>query len=85
MINSTNAEALNGRERDILRHVVYNFIQTAVPVGSRYISKHFEDPLSPATIRNVMADLEELGYLSHPTRLLVGSPRTSAIATTSTF
>jgi heat-inducible transcriptional repressor len=66
MINSTNAEALNGRERDILRHVVYNFIQTAVPVGSRYISKHFEDPLSPATIRNVMADLEELGYLSHP-------------------
>ena len=66
MINLTNAEALNDRERDILRRVVYNFIQTAVPVGSRYISKHFEAPLSPATIRNVMADLEELGYLSHP-------------------
>lgn len=57
---------LNDRERTILRRVVYNFIQTAVPVGSRYISKHFETNLSPATIRNVMADLEELGYLSHP-------------------
>jgi len=57
---------LNERERGILRHVVYNYIQTATPVGSRYISKHFESSLSPATIRNVMADLEENGYLSHP-------------------
>ncbi len=59
-------EQLSERERDILRHVVHNYIQTAVPVGSRFISKHFESQLSPATIRNVMADLEELGYLSHP-------------------
>jgi heat-inducible transcriptional repressor len=66
MINPGKTEGLNDRERDILRHVVYNFIQTAVPVGSRYISRHFESQLSPATIRNVMADLEELGYLSHP-------------------
>lgn len=57
---------LNARERGILRHVVYNYIQTATPVGSRYISKHFESHLSPATIRNVMADLEERGFLSHP-------------------
>ncbi|HEX9614500.1 MAG TPA: heat-inducible transcriptional repressor HrcA [Bacteroidota bacterium] len=57
---------LNDRERGILRHVVYNYIQTASPVGSRYISKHFESNLSPATIRNVMADLEERGFLSHP-------------------
>lgn len=57
---------LNQRERGILRHVVYNYIQTATPVGSRYISKHFESHLSPATIRNVMADLEERGFLSHP-------------------
>ena len=66
MITSPNKEPLNERERDILRHVVFNFIQSAIPVGSRYISKHFESQLSPATIRNVMADLEELGLLSHP-------------------
>jgi heat-inducible transcriptional repressor len=66
MITSSNPEPLNERERDILRHVVFNFIQSAIPVGSRYISKHFESQLSPATIRNVMADLEDLGLLSHP-------------------
>lgn len=61
-----NANKLNDRERSILRHVVHNYIMTAVPVGSRYISKKFESTLSPATIRNVMADLEEQGFLSHP-------------------
>ena len=66
MITSSTSESLNNRERDILRHVVFNFIQSAIPVGSRYISKHFESQLSPATIRNVMADLEELGLLYHP-------------------
>jgi heat-inducible transcriptional repressor len=66
MITYAKPEPLNERERDILRHVVFNFIQSAVPVGSRYISKHFESQLSPATIRNVMADLEDLGFLSHP-------------------
>lgn len=59
-------EDLNERAESVLRHVVYNYIQTAVPVGSRFISKHFESHLSPATIRNVMSDLEEAGYLSHP-------------------
>lgn len=57
---------LNEREQSILRHVVHNYIRTATPVGSRYISKHFESSLSPASIRNVLADLEEEGYLSHP-------------------
>ncbi len=66
MITPGKPEPLNERERDILHHVVFNFIQSAVPVGSRYISKHFDSQLSPATIRNVMADLEELGFLSHP-------------------
>jgi heat-inducible transcriptional repressor len=59
-------ENLNEREQSVLRHVVYNYISTAVPVGSRYISRHYESSLSPATIRNVMSDLEESGYLSHP-------------------
>lgn len=66
MITTPRGESLNERERDILRHVVFNFIHSAAPVGSRYISRHFESQLSPATIRNVMADLEELGLLSHP-------------------
>ena len=57
---------LSEREQSILHHVVYNYIQTAVPVGSRYISKHLEKNLSAASIRNVMADLEETGFLSHP-------------------
>ena len=59
-------QSLNEREQSILHHVVHNYIQTAIPVGSRYISKHFESSLSAASIRNVMADLEELGFLSHP-------------------
>jgi heat-inducible transcriptional repressor len=46
--------------------VVRNFIQTADPVGSRTISKRFDFGLSPATIRNVMADLEDLGFLEQP-------------------
>lgn len=65
-IDATNDSRINEREESVLRHVVYNFIQTAVPVGSRFISKKFESHLSPATIRNVMSDLEEAGYLSHP-------------------
>ncbi|HVN47473.1 MAG TPA: heat-inducible transcriptional repressor HrcA [Bacteroidota bacterium] len=59
-------DQLSNREQSILWHVVHNFIQTAVPVGSRFISKHYALNLSPASIRNVMADLEELGFLSHP-------------------
>jgi len=60
------SQKLTDREQSILHHVVYNYIQTAVPVGSRYISKHFEHNLSAASIRNVMADLEDSGLLSHP-------------------
>ena len=59
-------EELNDRERGILRHIVHNYILTAIPVGSRYVSKRIEAQLSPATIRNVMADLEDEGFLSHP-------------------
>lgn len=57
---------LNDRERTILHNIVYSYIQTAIPIGSRYISKRKEIGLSPATIRNVMSDLEYLGYLGHP-------------------
>ena len=57
---------LNERERLILRAIVQHFILTANPVGSRHIARKFGINLSPATIRNVMADLEDMGLLSHP-------------------
>jgi len=62
------AEELNERERTVLRYLVHDFIETATPIGSRYISKRHEDVLglSSASIRNVLSDLEYLGYLDHP-------------------
>jgi heat-inducible transcriptional repressor len=59
-------EELNEREKLILKSIVQQFILTAAPVGSRFISKKYEIGFSPATIRNVMADLEESGYIDHP-------------------
>lgn len=59
-------EVLDERNQNILVAVVRNFIQTADPVGSRTISKRYDFGLSPATIRNVMSDLEELGFLEQP-------------------
>lgn len=57
---------LSEREKIILRLIIEDFIQTASPVGSRYISKKTDIKLSPATIRNVMSDLEDLFYITHP-------------------
>lgn len=57
---------LSEREKAILRYVIQQFILTANPVGSRVIFKRYNIGLSPATIRNIMADLEESGYLGHP-------------------
>jgi len=59
-------DALNDRFKDILNSVIVCHIRLGVPIGSRTITKLSEIGLSPATIRNVMADLEELGYLTHP-------------------
>lgn len=49
-----------------MRCVVEDYIETAEPVGSRTISRKMGQNLSPATIRNIMADLEEMGYLAQP-------------------
>jgi heat-inducible transcriptional repressor len=57
---------LNRREQDILYSVVKEYIETGEPVGSRTISKQRDDSLSAASIRNVMADLADEGYLSQP-------------------
>jgi len=58
--------ALNERKKRILQAVVAGYIQTADPVGSRTIARTCRIGLSSATIRNEMADLEEMGYLSQP-------------------
>lgn len=57
---------LDVRKMTILRAVVRNYLETGEPVGSRTISKYTELNLSSATIRNEMADLEELGYIVQP-------------------
>ena len=54
------------RNRQILADVVRAYIETGEPVSSRTISKQFEETLSTATIRNVMADLEDGGFLYQP-------------------
>lgn len=57
---------LSDRERRVLEAVVRSYVETAEPAGSRTISRRFGIGVSPATIRNTMADLEEKGFLFHP-------------------
>lgn len=57
---------LSEREREILRVVIKSFVETAGPIGSRFLAKNFAIGLSPASIRNTMSDLEDRGYLEHP-------------------
>jgi heat-inducible transcriptional repressor len=57
---------LTERKLRILQAIVADFISSAEPVGSRTLSKKYGMGVSPATIRNEMSDLEELGYLTHP-------------------
>ncbi|MFA6162007.1 MAG: heat-inducible transcriptional repressor HrcA [Methylobacter sp.] len=66
----SNAQNLNERSLQLLKTLVERYISDGQPVGSRVLSKDSDLNLSPATIRNVMADLEDLG--------LVHSPHTSA-------
>jgi heat-inducible transcriptional repressor len=56
----------NERNREILHWVIATFIVTGRPVGSRKIARHSKEQLSAATVRNIMADLEEMGYLHQP-------------------
>jgi heat-inducible transcriptional repressor len=61
-----NAALQERRNRQILADIVRTYIETGEPVSSRAISKRFEETLSTATIRNVMADLEDGGFLYQP-------------------
>jgi heat-inducible transcriptional repressor len=57
---------ISDRARDVFRLVVESYLNSGAPVGSRTVSRLPGINLSPASIRNVMQDLEELGLLSHP-------------------
>ena len=57
---------LNERSRDIFRQIVESYLATGEPVGSRNISRLITMPLSPASVRNVMSDLEQLGLIYAP-------------------
>jgi len=57
---------MDERKQKILRAIVQDYIATAEPVGSRTIARKFNLGVSPATIRNEMADLEELGFIEQP-------------------
>ena len=57
---------LDDRKKKILQAVIRNYLETGEPVGSRTISKDTDLNLSSATIRNEMADLEEMGYILQP-------------------
>jgi heat-inducible transcriptional repressor len=58
--------SLDERSREILQWAISTFIATGKPVGSRTIARHSHENLSAATVRNIMADLEEKGYLRQP-------------------
>jgi heat-inducible transcriptional repressor len=57
---------VNERIREILHWTIATFIITGKPVGSRRIARHSSEQLSAATVRNIMAELEEMGYLHQP-------------------
>ena len=57
---------LNERSREILRHIVESYLESGDPMGSRTLAKRLNVNLSPATVRNVMADLVEAGLLFSP-------------------
>ena len=57
----TASTALDQRSREIFRRIVESYLETGEPVGSRNVSRILPTALSPASVRNVMADLEDLG------------------------
>jgi heat-inducible transcriptional repressor len=63
----TAMKGLAARARKILFAAVTEHISTGGPVGSRTLARKYVTDLSPATIRNVLADLEDAGYLHQPT------------------
>ncbi len=65
-LDQNSLAALDGRSREIFRRIVDTYLETGTPVGSRNVSRILSAALSPASVRNVMADLEELGLIYAP-------------------
>ncbi len=63
---SSEFKGLDGRSREVLASVIVAYIESAVPVSSRQLTKGGKFGLSSASLRNAMADLEDLGFLTHP-------------------
>src|SRR6201993_2904493 len=61
-----SGQPIGEREREILTAIVETFFATGEPVGSRTLARSNREGLSPATIRNVMADLADAGLLEQP-------------------
>lgn len=59
-------QILDRRKQRVLQAIIEDYVATAEPVGSRAIARRYDLGVSPATIRNEMADLEEMGYLDQP-------------------
>ena len=66
MTHRDDIRQLDDRPQEILRLIVRSYIESGEPVGSRTISRTIDRRLSPATIRNVMSELEDAGYLVQP-------------------
>src|SRR5690349_21949851 len=66
MVHESREEPLNERAQTLLRILIESYIRDGQPVGSRVLSRDSGLQLSSATIRNVMADLEEYGFVSSP-------------------
>ncbi|HXK53652.1 MAG TPA: heat-inducible transcriptional repressor HrcA, partial [Hyphomicrobiales bacterium] len=65
-ISRSGFSDLNDRTREIFRRLVESYLDTGEPVGSRNLSRQLPVALSPASVRNVMADLEDLGLIYAP-------------------
>ncbi|TIQ92066.1 MAG: heat-inducible transcriptional repressor HrcA, partial [Mesorhizobium sp.] len=65
-LQSPALQSLDMRSRDIFRRIVDSYLKDGEPVGSRSLSRILPSSLSPATIRNVMSDLEHLGLIYAP-------------------
>lgn len=65
-MRSLKLEDLEGRKKKVLQSVIHQYIKTARPVGSKSLTEKGLLQLSSATIRNILADLEDEGYITHP-------------------
>ncbi len=66
MTQTTPLSELTDRSREVFRQVVESYLETGDPVGSKTLTETLTEKVSPATIRNVMSDLEQLGLLDSP-------------------